>query len=209
MSFSLIPKEEKFFDLFEDQATHNLNAARVYKELVENWDLNSPLFDKLRDMEHEADITTHEIIDKLNRTFVTPIDREDIHQLASKMDDIVDLIQSLTARMKLYRIEQSTDDLVQLADILWQSTDNIKKAISLLRDPEKHKRRLLDYCIEINRLENAGDQVLISALGRLFTVKTAAADLIKWKEVYEVTEAAIDKCEDVANAMEGIVVKQA
>lgn len=209
MALRLIPKDEKFFDLFEVQASNNVNAAKKYKDLVEKWDLDSPIFDELRDMEHEADITTHELIDKLNRTFVTPFDREDIHALASKMDDIIDMIQSLSVRMKLYRIDQTSDELKQLTDILWQCTENIKKALPLLREPNRYRSRILDYCIEINRLENAGDQVLHASLGKLFHDKSSAQDLLKWKEIYEVTEATIDKCEDVANAIEAVVVKQA
>jgi len=207
MAFSLIPKEEKFFDLFSAQAEHNVEAARVFKELAQKWDPESPAFDRLRDIEHEADISTHEIIDRLNRTFITPFDREDIHQLASELDDIVDLVQSLSARMKLFNIAATTPDLVELADILWQSTENVRKAVHELKD-FSNPRRLLDYCIEINRLENAGDHALGQALGRLFTGKPDPLDVIKWKEVYESIEAAIDKCEDVANTIESIMVKQ-
>ena len=207
MAFSLIPKERKFFELFEGQAAHNVEAAKVFKELVQKWSLESPLFDRLRDIEHEADITTHEIKDRLNRTFVTPFDREDIHELASDLDDVVDLIQAIASRMLLYRVERTTEELVQMADILQLATENIRKAVRELQRPEK-QRRLLDYCIEINRLENAGDQMLGVGLGRLFQGSPDPLEVIKWKEIYEVTEAAIDKCEDVANTLESIVVKQ-
>lgn len=208
MGISFIPKEEKFFDLFETQAEFNVQAAHLYKELVEKWSVDSPIFDKLREVEHEADMSTHELIDRLNRTFVTPFDREDIHAMSTELDDVVDLIQSLTLRMRLYRIEKTTPELVQLADILVQATENIKKAMPLLRNHDKHQRRLLDYCIEINRLENAGDVVLAQALGHLFGNGHNPVDIIKWKEVYETTEFAIDKCEDIANMIEGIIVKQ-
>src|SRR3989338_7915881 len=115
MAISLIPKEEKFFELFEAQASHNVEAARLFKGLVQKWDAESPVIDQLRDIEHEADITTHEVIDKLNRSFITPFDREDIHALASELDDVVDLIQSLSSRMRLFRLEKTNEDLVQLA----------------------------------------------------------------------------------------------
>ncbi|MFA6317944.1 MAG: DUF47 family protein, partial [Elusimicrobiota bacterium] len=128
MAFSIIPKEEKFFELFEAQAAHNVEAARVFRELVQHWDLKSPAFDKLRDIEHEADITTHEVIDKLNRTFVTPFDREDIHELASKMDDIVDILQSLSLRMQLYGIDKITDDLLAMSETVLQSVECLRKA---------------------------------------------------------------------------------
>ena len=207
MAFSLIPREEKFFELFEAQADHNVEAAKVFKDLAQKWASDSAPFDRLRDIEHEADITTHEIKDKLNRTFVTPFDREDIHGLASELDDIVDLIQSVASRMNLYRVDHSTEDLVQLADILWQSTENVRKAVRELKNSQK-SRRLFDYCIEINRLENAGDHALEAAIGRLFSGKPDALEVMKWKEIYEGIETAIDKCEDVAHTIESIVVKQ-
>ncbi|MBI4377153.1 MAG: DUF47 domain-containing protein [Elusimicrobia bacterium] len=206
MGFSLIPKEEKFFDLFETQASHNVEAAKAFKELAQKWSLESPIFDKLRDIEHEADITTHEIIDKLNRTFVTPLDREDIHELASELDDVVDIIQSVSSRMQLYHVNHSSDDLVQMSDILWQATENVRKAVGSLKDMS-NSRRLLDYCIEINRLENAGDHGLQVAISKLFSGQPDPLEVIKWKEIYEGLEAATDKCEDIANTIEGIVVK--
>ena len=208
MAFSLIPKEEKFFEFFDVQAGHGVEAAKTFKELAQNWSLDSPAFDRLRDIEHEADITTHEIIDRLNRTFVTPFDREDIHQLASEMDDVVDLIQSLSSRMRIYRIKRTTEDLVQLADILFQAAETVRKAVLALHKHANSSRRLLDYCIEINRLENSGDRALETALERLFQGKPDPIEAIQWKEIYEVTETAIDKCEDVANTIEGIAVKQ-
>jgi len=206
MAFSLIPKETKFYDLFDAQAAHSVEAAKVFRELAQKWSLESPAFDRLRDIEHEADISTHEIIDRLNRTFVTPLDREDIHALASEMDDIVDLIQSISSRMHLYRVDHSTQDLVEMADILWQATENVRKALASLRDLA-NPRRILDYCIEVNRLENAGDHMLEVALGKLFSGNPDPLEVMKWKEIYEVTEAAIDKCEDVANVIESILVK--
>ena len=208
MAFSLIPKEQKFFELFELQATHNVEAARIFKELSERWSLDSDAFSRLEDIEHEADITTHEVYDRLNRTFVTPFDREDIHALASELDDVVDLIQSIASRMKLYRVERSTEALSQLLDTLYRSTENIRKAITELKNPDK-ARRVLDYCIEVNRLENAGDRALEIAISKLFQGTPDPLEVIKWKEIYEVTEAAIDKCEDVANIIESILVKQA
>ena len=207
MAFSLIPREEKFFDLFEAQAIHNVEAAKLFRELARNWSLQSPIFDKLQDIEHEADISTHEIMDRLNRTFVTPIDREDIHSLAGEMDDVVDLIQSLASRMQLYRVDHSTDELAQMADCLFQATETVKKAVASLKDPS-NQRRILDYCIEINRLENSGDHIFEVALGKLFSGKPDPLEVMKWKEIYEVTEQAIDKCEDIANVVESILVKQ-
>jgi len=206
MSFTLIPREEKFFDLFEAQADRIVLAAHSFKEILQSWNVHSPLVEKIRDIEHEADITTHEIFDKLNRTFITPFDREDIHHLASKMDDVIDLIQGTVSRMHRYQVSQVTEELIQLADVLHQSAEAVRKAILALRDMKK-SRRIIEYCIEINRLENAGDQVQEMAMGKLFSTETNPIEIIKWKEIYELTETAIDMCEDVANAIESIVVK--
>ncbi|HVA65891.1 MAG TPA: DUF47 family protein [Elusimicrobiota bacterium] len=208
MAFQLVPKEEKFFDLFNNQASHNLEAAKIFLDLARNWSADSPAFARLQDIEHEADITTHEIYDRLNRTFVTPFDREDIHELGSEMDDIVDLIQSIASRMQLYRVDHSTEDMKNLAETLLHSVESVKKAVAELQHADK-SRRILDYCIEINRLENAGDRALEAALARLFQGKPDPLEVIKWKEIYEGIEAAIDKCENVANVIESILVKQA
>ncbi len=208
MAFSLIPKEEKFFELFEAQAAHGVAAAKVFRELALKWSRDTAPFDQLRDIEHEADMTCHDIYDKLNRTFVTPFDREDIRELASELDTIVDLIESAGQRMYLYQIDKSTEDLVRLTDILWQCTETLRKAVAELQNPEK-SRRVLDYCIEINRLENAGDQALGAAIGKLFQGKPDPLEVMKWKEIYETIEHAIDKCEDVAHTLETILVKQA
>jgi predicted phosphate transport protein (TIGR00153 family) len=208
MAFSFIPKEEKFFELFEAQAVHSVSAAKLFREMALKWSRETPSFDRLREIEHEADITCHDIYEKLNRTFVTPFDREDIRELASELDTITDLIESVGQRMYLYQIDKSTDDLVQLTDILWQSTENVRKAVAELQNPEK-SRRVMDYCIEINRLENAGDHALGVAIGKLFQGKPDPLEVMKWKEIYETVEEAIDKCEDVAHTLETILVKQA
>jgi predicted phosphate transport protein (TIGR00153 family) len=208
VAFSLIPKEEKFFELFEAQAVHGVAAAKVFRELALHWTRDTAPFDRLRDIEHEADMTCHDIYDKLNRTFVTPFDREDIRELASELDTIVDLIESAGQRMFLYQIDKSTEDLVRLTDILWQCTETLRKAVAELQNPEK-SRRVLDYCIEINRLENAGDQALGAAIGKLFQGKPDPLEVMKWKEIYETIEHAIDKCEDCAHTLETILVKQA
>jgi predicted phosphate transport protein (TIGR00153 family) len=208
MAFNLIPKEEKFFEMFEAQAAHGVAAAKVFRDLALNWTQDAAPFDRLRDIEHEADMTCHDIYDKLNRTFVTPFDREDIRDLAKELDTVVDLIESVGQRMHLYRIERSTEDLVALTDILWQATETLRKAIAELQNPAK-SRRVLDHCIEVNRLENAGDQALGAAIGRLFQGKPDPLEVIKWKEIYETVEEAIDKCEDVAHTLETILVKQA
>jgi predicted phosphate transport protein (TIGR00153 family) len=206
MAFSLIPREEKFFDLFEQQAKSVENAATTFVELVRDWNSKHPGIAKLRDLEHECDITTHEIMDKLNRTFVTPFDREDIHSLAKELDDVVDIIQAVSERMLLFNIETTSEDLIELAKTLEEAVMNVSKAINSVRELNR-PRRILDYCIEINRLENRGDRTSERAIGNLFDSNQDAMNVIKWKEIYDATESAIDKCEDIANIIEGIVVK--
>jgi predicted phosphate transport protein (TIGR00153 family) len=208
VAFNLIPKEEKFFELFEAQAAHSVAAAKVFREMALKWTRDTTPFDRLRDIEHEADITCHDIYEKLNRTFVTPFDREDIRELASELDTVTDLIESVGQRMYLYQIDRSTEDLVQLTDILWQATENVRKAVAELKAPVK-SRHVMDYCIEVNRLENAGDHALGVAIGKLFQGKPDPLEVMKWKEIYETIEEAIDKCEDVAHTLETILVKQA
>jgi predicted phosphate transport protein (TIGR00153 family) len=206
--FSLIPKDEKFFDILEEAADNVVKGATAFRELVRNWSLSSDKIQQIRDIEHEGDRMTHEVISRLNRTFITPIDREDIHSLATELDDVIDIIQATMDRMQLYRIDKSSPILLQMVEVLLQSTEAIRKAIRSLRNL-KDRRQTLDFCIEINRLENEGDAILKTALGELFADKKDVLEIIKWKEVYEAAEFATDKCEDIANVIEGIVVKNA
>lgn len=206
MLFSLIPKDEKFFDLLEQQSALIHQSAIVFNDLIKNWEVNQSGVDNLRNLEHECDSTTHEILDKLNRTFVTPFDREDIHILAKQLDDVVDIIQSVSERMILFRITKIKGDLTELAKVLEEAVSLIPKVISSIRQIDK-PRQILDYCIEINRLENKGDRVSEKAIGNLFQNEKDPMEVIKWKEIYDSVEFAIDRCEDIANTIEGIVVK--
>lgn len=208
MAFSLIPKDEKFFDLLEEAADNTNKAAMVFRRLVESWSLTSPEIQNIRDLEHEGDRMTHELIDKLNRTFITPIDREDILALASEIDDVVDIIQATTDRMQIYRISGPIPYLPKMVDVVVKSTEAIGKAVKSLRNLS-HSRRTLDFCIEANRLENEGDALLKEALTELFANPKDVLEVMKFKEIYEATEFATDKCEDIANVIEGIVVKNA
>jgi uncharacterized protein Yka (UPF0111/DUF47 family) len=208
LAFSLIPKEEKFFDLFEEAADNVLKAAHAFLELVSHWSPTSEKIKLIRDLEHEGDRMTHEVIDKLNRVFITPLDREDIHSLTTELDDVIDIIQSTMDRMLLFQIASTTPALIKMVEVLVQSVEVIGKAIRSLRDLA-HTRRTLDFCIEANRLENEGDACLAAALKELFANPTDVLQVIKWKEIYEATEFATDKCEDIANIIEGIVVKNA
>jgi predicted phosphate transport protein (TIGR00153 family) len=206
--FSLIPKEQKFFEMFNRAAKNAVETARTYRELVKTYTLDHAHIQKIRDLEHEGDIITHEVMDSLNRTFITPFDREDIHGLTSDLDNIVDGIQAVSDRMQMYHIDRVDPYIVKLAEILEKATVEVEKAVREMSD-FKNARRVLDFCIEINRLENEGDSALTAAIENLFKGAKDPLEVIKWKEVYEITESAIDRCEDVANTIEGIVVKNA
>ena len=208
MLFTLIPKEQKFFEMFSRAAKNAVATAHTYTELVRTYRPDHPNTQMIRDLEHEGDIITHEVMDSLNRTFITPFDREDIHALASEIDNILDSIQAVSDRMQMYHIEHPDPLLAKLADILEKAVVEVEKAVREMAD-FKNARRVLDHCIEINRLENEGDGALTEAVRNLFKDAQNPLEVIKWKEVYEITESAIDRCEDVANTIEGIVVKNA
>jgi predicted phosphate transport protein (TIGR00153 family) len=202
-----IPREEKFFDLFENAAANIVTGARLLQEMVNNYDRAEELGKQIEDVEHESDITTHEILDRLNKTFITPFDSEDISALAGRLDDVLDYIEATADRMLLYEAGPPTPELIALVDVLVATAIEVEKAVRLARDLTQ-SRRLLDHCIEINRLENDGDRQSRRALAELF--RTAQPiDAIKWREIYEHVEMAIDKCEDVANVLESVVVKNA
>jgi predicted phosphate transport protein (TIGR00153 family) len=206
MAFSFIPREEKFFDLFEQQAKSLQSGAKALTELVSDWSISHQGIARLKELEHECDITTHEIMDKLNRTFVTPLDREDIHHLATELDDVMDFIQAISSILVLFHIEKTSEDLIEMVKVLEEAVSNVSKAVTSIRDMNR-PRRILDYCIEINRLENRADRMFEQAIAKLFDNTRDPVEIIKWKEIYDTTETATDKCEDVANTIEGIVVK--
>jgi len=196
----------KFFDLLDQQSDNLKRAATLFKELSQKGAFDEAGVKAMRELEHEGDTFSHEITDALNRTFITPLDREDIFALAHELDDIVDYINSVTSRMKLYKL-QSSPELLQFAVLFEDSIANVSKAVSGLREISR-PRRILDYCIEVNRLENAGDQLKEAAIEKLFAEVSDPIQIIKWKEIYEVSEVILDKCEHVAKIVESIVVKQ-
>ncbi len=204
----LVRKEEAFFDMFE-RATKNLSVSvEAFVEMIKDFKGLEKGVQKLDELEHEGDIITHEIMDKLNRTFITPLDRDDIHAIAAGIDDVLDLTEEVADRIYLYKLEKPTQNLIQMAQILHQSVGEISKAINSLRDL-KRPRRILDYAIEINRLENEADMLLKLTMVDLFEKVTSPLEIIKWKEIYESLEKAIDKCEDMAVVIESVVVKNA
>jgi len=205
MKLRFVPKEERFFELFTQAAENVVRGAELLVRLVENPEKSAELRRQIEEVEHEGDITTHEIADRLNRTFVTPLDHEDIHELAGRLDDVLDDIEATADRMYLYEAGPPSPEMVELVKVLAETTSVVQKAVAGLSDM-RNARRILDYCIEIHRLENVGDEDSRKALAKLFK-GSEAIHALKWKEIYDHVEDALDKCEDVASIVEGIVVK--
>jgi predicted phosphate transport protein (TIGR00153 family) len=205
MKFSFIPRDEKFFDLFEEAAQNIFKASKLLKDMLDNYSQAETKAKEIFDTEYEGDRITHEIIRHLNKTFITPLDREDIYNLASKLDDILDLIEAATDRMIIYKIEEPTIEARKLAGIIHRMAEVITWGVSNL----KHLGHVYDHCIEINRLENEADRVTRDAIGRLFEEEKDPIAVIKWKEIYETLEDTTDSCEDVANILESVVLKNA
>jgi len=204
--FPFIPREEKFFDLFEQGAQNMVKAAHKLKELVDTWENVEEKVDEITKLEHEGDTITHQIMAQLHRTFVTPFDREDIALLAHVMDDVTDFIHAAADAMLLYRVDSPSQRARELADIIVQAATEIEETVPQLRHPAELKQ-ILPRCVEINRLENAADRVFRSAMAELFDDSTDIAYIIKWREIYEHMEEATDRCEDVANVLEGVALK--
>jgi uncharacterized protein len=204
--FSLLPREGRFFILFEESAKNAAEVAQQLKDLIDNWCNVEEKVQGIIEMEHKGDAATHEIIALVHRTFVTPFDREDIALLAHSLDDIVDLIEAAADAMNLYQIEVPTPRAKELADVICQSTAEVSRAITELRQKVSLKV-ILKRSVEINRLENLADKIYREALAELFRDSKDIAYIIKWREIYEYLENATDRCEDVANVLEGVALK--
>ena len=204
----LIPKEEKFYDLFEELINKIEEGGKMFLEMVETYEYPLPKITKLKELEHEADVITHRTYEKMHKTFLTPLDREDIYDLVNKMDSILDMIEAAAARMHLYKVKKPTKVIIDQAKILNEAIRKVKLIVCGMRDM-KNSKMIIDACVEINTLENEGDIVLRSAMVDLFENEKDAIELIKWKEIFERIEEAIDVCEDVSNIVEGIVLKHA
>ena len=206
MPINFMPKEVKFFDYLNMQAENIVKAADCFKHAVKKGSFDEETVKKIKNFEHEGDTLSHEIVDMLNRTFITPIDREDIYALANTLDDILDMINSMANRIRLYKLDTNDEHMAQFADTIDQSTQALANAVKHMHDT-KRARRVLDYCIEVNRLENMGDQIREKAISRLFENEKDPIMVIKWKEIYEVAEGTLDTCEHVAKVIEAILVK--
>lgn len=204
--FGLIPKEEKFFVMFRDMAKNIVDGAKALKEMLDYF--NDPQRSQylVKEIEHKGDIQTHELIKKLNKSFITPFDREDIYALAASLDDIIDTIDTTTQHIVVYHIDRITPEAKELGFVILKACQTLEKAIMIL---EKQPQNISEFCVEINSLENEADRVRADAISRLFDDEKDPIRLIKWKEVYENLELVTDKCEDAANILESVVVKNA
>jgi len=206
--FPFIPREEKFFDLFEESARNLVRGAGLLAELIGKWENIEEKAREISELEHHGDNITHRIIAQLHATFVTPIDREDIAQLAERMDDVMDFIEGAAVAMLIYEVKRPTERAQELADILVRTTSEVSAALPRLRR-RNQLNKIPEHCIEINRLENEADRVVRAALAELFHDQVELADVIKWREIYEHMETATDRCEDIANVLEGVMIKRA
>ena len=204
--FNFLPKEPIFFDLFEGLAQHCVNAAEHLRTLAKQFpDISGPL-QHIREEEHAADQLAHNALDRLDRTFITPFDREDIHTLIGELDDIIDTIDALAKRIPLFHVKSIEEGFVKQADLLVEATKVVSEAVHRLRK-ERKLSELSKYLIEIHHKESIGDDNHHAAMSRLFEGSVDALEVIKWKELYDYIEEALDGCEDVGNTIERIVLK--
>jgi predicted phosphate transport protein (TIGR00153 family) len=199
----IIPREAKFFEMFAEQASNLTQGARLLMEILEDYTNVEVRVKQLKEIETRADEVTHNILTKLNQSFITPFDREDIHRLASSLDDVLDFVNAAGERLVMYKIGTPPSPAGELAGIVVKQCEALEKAVALL---EKNDG-MIDYLVEINRLENQADEVARRAIGRLFEHEKDPISLIKVKELYEVLEMATDKAEDAANVLETVVLK--
>lgn len=206
--FPFLPRDNRFYDLLCQGAKNLVDAGEVLLDLMEHYQNVEMKTDRLRELEHNGDAITHEIMALLHKTFVTPIEREDIALLAQRMDDVLDFIEGASTAMHIYRVAAPTAKSRDLADVVRLMTIKVEQAIQHLRS-HRNLREILPHCVELNRLENVADDLFRSAMAELFEDTDSAAEIIKWREIYDHLEAATDRCEDMANVLEGIVLRHA
>lgn len=203
-----LPRETSFFDFFEQHAALTIEGTKEFLSLVTTGANIAAKCRRISDIEHETDMITHRCVEALHKTFITPIDRDSIHRLITRMDDIMDFVEAAAERIELYELTVMTADARDLADVLHRSAMQVEVAMRGLRHL-KDPQGTLKLCIDINRLENEADAILRRSVARLFKEEKDPITVIKWKEVYENLESASDRCEDVANIIEGVVLEHA
>jgi predicted phosphate transport protein (TIGR00153 family) len=201
----LIPRDGKFYDLFNDQAQNIYEAAQVLVILFRDFKEVDKRVAEIKVAEHKGDQLTRSVMTKLNQTFITPFDREDIHALSSALDDVMDLVDAAASRLITYKVKFVTPGALQLADVILRGAEILVKAISELKRPQN----ILKYCEQLNQIEEESDRIKGECIARLFEDSTLPIEIIKWKEIYEVLEAATDKCEDVSDVLAAVALKSA
>jgi predicted phosphate transport protein (TIGR00153 family) len=194
----LLPREEGFFHLFDKQADNIVVGAKALLRMLEHYTGVPEQVQEIKAIEHNGDEITHAVLTKLNQTFITPFDREDIHELCSRLDDVIDLIDAAASRFVLYRVSTIREGTVDLVKVLVSATEEVATCVHALK-----------FTIEINRCENESDRLCRTLIAQLFDEEKDPVQIIKWKEIFEVIETAVDKCEDVANVIEGVILKTA
>jgi uncharacterized protein len=200
-----MPHDRDFFVLFQKQAENIVVGAQAFVSMLEHYTGVPEQVQKIKAIEHNGDEITHQIFRKLNQTFITPFDREDIHELCSTMDDVIDLIDAAASRFVLYRVSEVRYGTIELCKVLAAATSELNGAVHAMQTPDKALHRV----IEINRLENESDRVCRTLIAQLFEEEKNSVEIIKWKEIFEVIETAVDKCEDVSNVIESVILKNA
>ena len=201
--FSLFPREEDFFALFRKQAALLREGCEQLEQMLQRFDNLEERAKRLKEVEHQGDIVTHELFERLNRTFITPLEREDIHDLASGLDDVLDATEGVGNRVFLFKVRQPTPEAQRMAKILTECAVQIEQAVDHLKD----LKTLMSFTIEINRLENEADMISRQVVAELFSGSHDVLDVMRWKEIYGRLENATDHCEDVSNTIEAIVLK--
>ncbi|HEX9850729.1 DUF47 domain-containing protein [Candidatus Deferrimicrobium sp.] len=206
--FRIIPRDQEFFVLFQKASLNIIDGAERLKELLERFDDLRERVRSIEEVEHKGDVLTHEIIRKLNTSFVTPIDREDILALASSLDDVIDLIEAAATRLLLYKVTETTPHARELGFLILKCVQELHKGIVHLPAP-KGRDNVYEHCVEVNSLENEADRVCRDAIAWLFENEKDPVYILKWKEIYETLETATDRCEDAANVLEAVALKNA
>lgn len=200
----LLPREEEFFELFTEVAKRNIEAATRLRDLFEAPpERRGPIVEAIKRLEHEADQVTHEVVNRLDRTFITPLDREDIHQLASDLDDVMDAIDGVAKRAQIFRLGTAPGGVRQLTDVIMRMTAVLGEAVGHLKQGDD----VMQHAVEAKKLEEEGDSIYQESLGQLFATERDAIELLKWKEIYDNLERTLDQAEDVANVVESITLK--
>ncbi len=204
----LLPRDEKFFDLFTAVAAYTREAAGLQRDLLRADELHrTAIVDQIKRLEHQADQVTHDVVSRLDRVFITPLDREDIHVLASRLDDVIDLIDGTARRLQIFRAGEAPPGAVLIADVIERAVTQLQAAVVALET--NRGGTVLEACIQVKRLEEEGDSLYHEWLGRLFEGTPDALTVIKWKEIYDNLEKTLDYIEDASNVLESISIKHA